>query len=149
MSPTQYIYVATTLDDGGVTTESQDDWIEYPGRVVGGVLSEILAALGCKVEPLQEMGMLGWEFTFHYGGARFRARAGKIEDFMIVIWLRGSLDLFKRKRRAFDGLIAHLREAFPTDRRFSNIRWYTQEQMENYEWDYPERDEDEDEVQPA
>jgi len=145
MSPTQYIYVATTLDDEGVCSEK--DWIEYPGRIVAGVLSEILAGLGCVVEALENMEMLGWEFSFHYEGTRFRARVGAIEDFMIAVWLGGGLDLFRRKKRAFNELCLRLRETLPSDRRFSNIRWYNQKQFENADWDSP--DEDEEQSEPA
>jgi hypothetical protein len=140
MSPTQYIYLATTLDDEGVSTDNA--WIEFPGRIVGGVLSEILAAFGCEVEPLENMEFVGWEFSFRYEGVRFRARVGAIEDFMIVIWVRGGFDFFKRKKRVFDGLVLRLREVLPSDQRFSNIRWYTQKQMDVGDWDYPEKDEE-------
>jgi hypothetical protein len=135
MMPTRYVYLAPTFPDEGV--EDEYDWVEYPGRIVAGVLSEILTGLGCKVDELFDEGMKGWGFGFSCEGRPFRARVGAIEDFLIVVWAKGWFDLFGHKRQALEALVQRLDAALQQDARFKNIRWYTQQQMDTGEWDYP------------
>jgi hypothetical protein len=135
MMPTRYVYLAPTFEDYGI--EDEHDWVEYPGRIVAGVLSEILTGLGCKVGKLYSEDMKGWRFAFSYQGRPFWARVGAIEDFLIVVWAKGWFDLFGRKRQALESLVQRLDATLHQDARFKNIRWYTQEQMDAGEWDYP------------
>jgi hypothetical protein len=135
MMPTRYIYLAPTFADEGV--EDEHDWVEYPGRIVAGVLSELLTGLGCKVDQLYDEGPKGWGFTFVYGGRPFWARVGAIEDFLIVLGANGWFDLLGRKRQALESLVLRLDATLQRDPRFKNIRWYTQQQMDAGQWDYP------------
>lgn len=141
MSPTQYIYLVPSYEDEGAWDEH--DWIEYPGRVTAGVLSKLLQELGCKVDEIYSEGEKGWEFGFTYKRTRLHFRVGKIEDIMIVLWVRGAFDFFGRKKREFDELLERLGPVLNEDGRFSNIRWYTQKQMDSLEWDYPGKDDEE------
>jgi hypothetical protein len=134
-----YIYMGTTLPDEGVWDDR--DWIEYPGQVLAGALSEILRDLGCKVDPIYSEGAKGWEFAFSIERVHMWTRIGAIEDFLIVLCLPGLLDLTGRKRRVFLDLLRRLNETLKVDPRFSHIRWYTKKQMDTGDWDYPGKDE--------
>lgn len=134
-----YIYMATTLPDEGSWDDK--DWIEYPGQIVANVLTGILRDLGCKVDPIYSEGPKGWEFAFSYERVRMWSRVGAIEDFLVVMCLPGILDLTGRKRKKFLELLRRLNETLKADDRFSNIRWYTEKQMNDGDWDYPGKDE--------
>ena len=129
------VYLVPSFEDEGEWDE--DDWIVYPGRVVAGVLSDILQALGCEVEPIYSEGEKGWEFNFTHQRIAMWSRVGPIEDFLIVLCATGWLDLGGRKKRVFE----RLDDVLHKDGRFSNIRWYTQKQMDTGQWDYPGKDE--------
>jgi hypothetical protein len=130
-----YIYLAPNFEDQGV--EDEHDWVEFPGRIVAGVLQEILQGLGCKLEPIHSEGEKGWEFNFAYQRVAMWARVGAIEDFLIVLTAKGWLDLTGQRRRVFGQFIERLNETLQRDPRFSNIRWHTQKQMDAGEWDWP------------
>ncbi|THD82036.1 MAG: hypothetical protein E7812_04320 [Phenylobacterium sp.] len=141
MIATKYVYLAPSFEDEGI--DDGHNWIEYPGRIVAGVLSEILQGLGCKVDPIYSEGEKGWEFNFAYQRVPMWSRVGAIEDFLIVLSASGWLDLSGRKKKTFAQFLERLDETLQRDPRFSNIRWYTQQQMDAGEWDYPGKDEPE------
>jgi hypothetical protein len=132
MIATKYIYLAPNFPDEGAGDEH--DWTEYPGRVVAGVLSEILRDLGCQVDAPVNMDFVGWELDFTYEGVQLWARVGAINDFLIVLGAQGLFDLFGRRKRVFAQFLERLEAALGRDARFSNIRWYTKQQMDAGEW---------------
>ncbi|HEV2533707.1 hypothetical protein [Phenylobacterium sp.] len=133
MIASKFIYLVPNFDDEGEWDDH--DWIEYPGRIVAGVLSEILQGLGYKVEAVDSEGPKGWEFSFWDQGVQLWMRVGAIEDFLIVLGAPGWLDIFGRKKKVFTRMIERLAAALAADARFGNIRWYTKQQMDAGEWE--------------
>lgn len=135
MAVNQYVYLAANFPDDGL--EDERGWIEYPGRIVAAVLSQVLRTLGCTLDSVHDEDFKGWEFNFTYEKVGMWARVGAIEDFMVVLVLPERFGRSARKRRIFGQLRDALDQALTADPRFDRIRWYSQAQMDAGEWDAP------------
>lgn len=107
------------------------DWAVFPGRSVSSALAEILTDLGCNVDPPEHQFEHGWDFHFRLNRVPFWCQVCRIEDYLVIIELRSFFDFRGGKKRLYAELLTRLNEALKRDGRFRNIRWFTQQELDD------------------
>ena len=109
--------------------EGPDDFIQWPGKSVIFAIAELLKECGYEVEEPTHQYEHGWDLFFQSGKRRFWLQVTLIEKYYLVVeesrWLR----FFGHWPEYFEAL-SRLSAALNTDPRFSDVRWFTQEEMD-------------------
>ena len=154
------------LADDGVETE--DDFVEWPGRAHAQVLAEILQALGWRVSEMIDSNEHGWELEAKLGHDRIWLQVTPLEE--VILMIEGAATVWtwflaRKPNTVFTGMLTALDAALRGDGRFQDLRWFTNkeyqssapgaptpvsdlEEMAGYapsprpwrEWDHPWRD---------
>jgi hypothetical protein len=114
----------TELPDGSVKGEGDVDFLVWPARPALQAIGEILAGLGCEVEPIESADFKGWELNFSYRGRRLWTRVTQIEKYVVFFADRNFWPkLIGRKHPLYLELLERFAEAFARDPRFSEVQW--------------------------
>ncbi len=120
----------STLPEDHIENEN-GDIVQFGGKSVMAAIAERLARIGCDVgEPIYAHEH-GWELLFEAkAGGRFWAQVTLIDDYWLMMEER-AFRLFgsKEPSPSFEKLLQHLAEALAADERFSEVRWYTSEDL--------------------
>lgn len=111
-------------DDGNV--------LQYPGRIVSRAIGDVLKGLGCQVYAPDCAGDLGWEFTFQSGrGDLFCTVSFRDERWLLHCRCTPTILLgaSRTSKRALVDILPRLNVALQADPRFSNLRWYTGDEL--------------------
>jgi hypothetical protein len=112
--------------------ESETDFIQLGGKNDAQALREIMARLGCDLEPLQYAGDHGWDFHFAYKGRPLWCQLTPIERYLVIFKdLHGSKAV---DHPDFVEILLGLARELAADPRFHDIGWYYPEDaFEKYE----------------
>jgi hypothetical protein len=120
------VQFASTLPDDRI--EDEHDFIKWPGENISEAFREILARLGCRLGPIENLEDRGWEFDFVHGKTRLVCRVCMIDDYLVCFWDPSFFrKLFKRTHPDFVSFLRQFGDELPRDPRFFDIGWFTPE----------------------
>ncbi len=110
--------------------ESETDFIQLGGQPVAEALAEMLARLGCAVQPVESAGHRGWDFRFRYRKLRLWCQVSLISGYLAVFKdLSAKWRIFGSEHRDFIDLMTHLGEALAADGRFHDLGWFHEHEI--------------------
>jgi uncharacterized RDD family membrane protein YckC len=118
---------SSSLPDDSV--EDERGFVVLPGKNVAEALSELLAGIGCEVEPVGGAGDHGWDLHFRRGEGRFYCELSIIDGGVAQFENMGVRASSARSQAAFAELLTELSSALHADGRFHQIGWFTRAEV--------------------
>lgn len=110
--------------------DDDGELLQYPGKAVSEAIAKMLEGLGCEVDVPQHAHEHGWQFSFKSRKQNLWCQVTYIERWLLVCEARGGF--FGTSRKAEEEevtVLTGLNAALSADLRFSNLRWYTNEEV--------------------
>lgn len=125
------IQFTTDLPDGQVESDDGTEILVYGGQPAAEAIQEVLAGLGCQIDPIVSVELKGWEFDFRYQNRPLWCRVSIIDRHIAYFddksfWSK----LTGARHSAYVELLTRLNEALAADRRFHDVRWYALKEIE-------------------
>jgi hypothetical protein len=126
-----WVLFRSALPRDGV--EGEHDWIEWPGRGVATIIAEMLRRLGCEVEEPEHAHEHGWQFDAVFQRRRFFCQVTDIEEIYLLVQNPIWLERVRGKHpQAYVDLLRGLARELEADPRFSELRWFTQRELDSH-----------------
>lgn len=118
---------SSSLPDDSI--EDGHNFVVLPGKNVAEALRELLAGLGCDVEPVEGAGDHGWDFRFRRGEGRFYCELTIIDGVVAQFDNVGARASSAPRQAEFAELLAEFNAALEADARFHQIGWFTADEV--------------------
>jgi hypothetical protein len=121
----------STLPEDEIEDEN-GDFIQYGGKSVALAITEILGSLGCNIEGPAHAYEHGWDFVANYERKYFIGQITLIDEYYFVFKNPYLLErVLGRPSRVYVDLLQALARALQVDPRFSNVRWFSQAELDS------------------
>lgn len=116
-------FVTSIVDEG---VEDEQDWVEWPGRVVSGAIVQLLRDAGFEVTNPTHEAEHGWDFTVRHAKRTIWVEVTDLGAYILQTKVTDSFDPFlKRRRAAHIDVLRALAEVLAKDSRFDEIGWFS------------------------
>jgi hypothetical protein len=126
-----FVEFTSDLPTGLIENDGEGpDFLQYGGESVAEALREMLARLGCRLEPLLCLDERGWEFRFRLRKLKLCCRVALIDGYLVIFQdLSARWRVFSTDHPDFIELLVRLNDEMTADGRFHEIGWFAEEEV--------------------
>jgi hypothetical protein len=118
------------LPDDHVENEEGTEIVQYGGKSVAEAISQVLARLGCAVDPPRYADEHGWELDLKFGKRSLWCQVTFMDFYVIhfedISWIN---ELLGRHHPLYLDALAQLAQELGRDPRFHDVLWFRRDEV--------------------